>query len=109
MKLRHAHVEPLTFADLKGWADDDHAAAFAAFRKSCNAIVNGGTPSHAGRPMYSGLYRVCSQAAELDALDGGKARQFFETNFTPMRISRAGEPDGPSPARWRACDRGRAG
>jgi membrane-bound lytic murein transglycosylase A len=94
MKLPHAHVEPLTFAGLKGWADDDHAAAFAAFRKSCNAIVNGGTPSRAGRPMYSGLYRVCSQAAELDALDGGKARQFFETNFTPMRISRAGEPDG---------------
>jgi len=94
MKLRHAHVEPLSFADLKGWADDDHAAAFAAFRKSCNAIVNGGTPSRAARPMYGGLYRVCAQAAELGALDNAKSRDFFETHFKPMRVARAGEPDG---------------
>jgi membrane-bound lytic murein transglycosylase len=94
MKLRHTHVEPLTFADLNGWADDDHAAAFAAFRKSCNAIVNGGKPSRAARPMYGGLHRVCAQAAELGALQGNKARQFFETHFQPMRVARAGEPDG---------------
>jgi peptidoglycan lytic transglycosylase A len=94
MKLRHAHVEPLTFDDLKGWGDDDHAAAFASFRKSCNAIVNGGTPSRAARPMYGGLYRVCAQAAELGALDEGKARDFFEAHFKPMWVARAGEPDG---------------
>jgi membrane-bound lytic murein transglycosylase A len=94
MKLRHAHVEPLTFADLKGWADDDHAAAFAAFRKSCEAIVSGGRPSRAARPMYGGLHRVCAQAAEAGALDGLKARQFFEAHFKPMRVARAGEPDG---------------
>lgn len=94
MKLRHAHVESLTFADLEGWSADDHAAAFAAFRKSCEAIVNGGKPSRAARPMYGGLYRVCAQAAELGALDGDKARQFFETHFKPMRVARAGEPDG---------------
>jgi len=39
MKLRQAHVEALTFAQLKGWADDDHAAAFGSFRKSCDSIV----------------------------------------------------------------------
>ncbi len=94
MKLRRAHVEPLTFADLKGWPDDDHAAAFAAFRKSCNAIVNGGAPSRATRSMYGALYRICVRAAELGALDGDKARAFFETYFKPMRVARAGEPDG---------------
>ena len=29
MKFRHAQVEPLTFAALDGWKDDDQAAAFA--------------------------------------------------------------------------------
>ncbi len=94
MKLRHAHVEALTFADLNGWLDDDQAAAFAAFRKSCNAILNGDKPRRAARPMYAGLYRVCAQAAELDVLDEAKARQFFETYFKPVRIARAGELDG---------------
>ncbi len=94
MRLRHAHVQALTFADLNGWADDDHAAAFAAFRKSCDAILNGEKPRRAARPMYAGLYRVCAQAAELDILDEGKARHFFETHFKPVRVARAGEPDG---------------
>jgi membrane-bound lytic murein transglycosylase A len=94
MKLRHAHVEPLTFADLNGWADDDHAAAFGSFLKSCKAILKAGEPRRAARAMFGGLYRVCAPAAEMRNVDGAKARHFFETHFKPMRIARAGEPDG---------------
>ena len=31
MKFRHAQVEPLTFAALDGWKDDDQVAAFATY------------------------------------------------------------------------------
>ncbi len=39
-----ARLEPVTFADLSGWAEDDHAAAFATFLKSCRAAETGLTP-----------------------------------------------------------------
>src|SRR5689334_3997763 len=45
MHLKNAHVVPLAFSDLRGWSEDDHGAAYGAFLKSCNAIVNGGTPT----------------------------------------------------------------
>ena len=41
VEIRRAQVEPLTFADLDGWQDDDLAAAFATFQKSCGAILEG--------------------------------------------------------------------
>ena len=30
------------FAQIEGWADDDHAAALAAFQRSCAEILAGG-------------------------------------------------------------------
>jgi membrane-bound lytic murein transglycosylase A len=94
MKLRNAHVEPLTFASLAGWADDDHAAAFRAFSKSCAAILNGSKAVRAARPMYGGLYKACRRAAELGPVNEAQARSFFESRFRPYAISKAGEADG---------------
>ena len=94
MHLKNAHVVPLAFADLRGWTEDDHAAAYGAFLKSCNAIVNGGTPTRAARPMYAGLYKVCARAHKLGALSDKDARAFFEEQFKPMQVSPAGADDG---------------
>ena len=33
-----ARLTPLGFADLDGWAPDDHAAAWIPFRRSCQAV-----------------------------------------------------------------------
>ena len=41
VRLPNAQVEPLTFAALDGWADDDHAAAYVSFFNSCKAILKG--------------------------------------------------------------------
>ena len=38
----NAQIESLSFAALDGWKDDDHAAAFGTFLKSCGAILNAG-------------------------------------------------------------------
>lgn len=94
MKLRDAHVEALGFTDLQGWADDDHAAAFHAFTRSCEAILNGTKAMRAARPMYGGLYRVCRHAAGLGSPNETQARDFFESNFRPYAIAKAGEADG---------------
>ena len=39
-----ARLEPLAFPDLLGWAEDDHAAAFVAFRRSCESLAAGAPP-----------------------------------------------------------------
>jgi membrane-bound lytic murein transglycosylase A len=94
MKLKRAHVELLSFPDLKGWGQDDHAAAYGAFLKSCGAILSGTKAMRAARPMYGGLYKVCERAHALGPLKDGQARTFFETHFRPYRIAPPGETQG---------------
>ena len=82
---------PMTFDDLPGWAEDDHAEALGAFRQSC-ALPPGAGPED----VRAGLARVCTKALALSAADAGdrkKAKAFFETNFQPFRASH-GQPDG---------------
>ena len=85
-------LEPLGFADLDGWAADDHAKAFAAFRASCAPMVRTRAPEE--RPLAVALAQVCRQALALTRVDEAKAREFFETNFRPLRISRLGDAQG---------------
>ena len=59
----------LTFDDLDGWADDDHAAALSVFTESCGDIP---------RPEWQ---RLCAFAK-----DGPPARDFFETFFQPVLV-----------------------
>lgn len=56
-------LEPVRFADLPGWEDDDHAAALAAYIA---------TAEHEARAAS------CGKAVE--------ARPFFESQFTPYRV-----------------------
>jgi membrane-bound lytic murein transglycosylase A len=86
LHFQHAQVETLTFAALDGWKDDDHAAAFQTFLKSCSAILQGSKAMRAARPVYGGLYKACEHAAAARSLDRDQARKFFEDNFKPVRI-----------------------
>ena len=89
MNLKNAQVESLEFSALNGWAQDDHAAAFGAFLKSCGAIRHGSKAMRKARPVYGGLYNACQQALMLTAagnVDTDAARKFFEDNFKPARI-----------------------
>jgi peptidoglycan lytic transglycosylase A len=94
MKLRNAQVEPVAFAALDGWIDDDHAAAFDAFLKSCSAILQGSPAMRAARPVYGGLFKVCERASTAGALNTEQARAFFEDNFKPVRIVPHGDTQG---------------
>ncbi len=86
MKLRNAQAETLNFTALEGWQDDDHAAAFDAFLKSCSAILQGTKAMRAARPVYGALFKVCERARDAGKLDREQARKFFETNFSPVRV-----------------------
>lgn len=63
-------AQEMRFADLDGWAADDHAAALAVFRVTCNT------------DKARGLQAAC--AAAETARD---ARAFFETEFRPVAVA----------------------
>jgi membrane-bound lytic murein transglycosylase A len=94
MKLRNAQAETLNFAVLEGWQDDDHAAAFDAFLKSCSAILQGTKAMRAARPVYGALFKVCERARDAGKLDREQARKFFEANFSPVRVTPPGQAEG---------------
>jgi membrane-bound lytic murein transglycosylase A len=69
---------PTRFADLQGWADDDHAAAFRALLRSCAADP---ASPHAADALALGA-----------GVDSNAARGFFEERFVPHLIAESGSP-----------------
>ena len=87
------YLRSIGFADLSGWRDDDHAAAFAAFQRSCGEILEHGAAF--GRiPAYGGeradWLEVCQRALAWQE----PARQFFESEFVPVKVSDPERPQG---------------
>ena len=68
-----AAAEVLTFADLDGWADDEHAAALSVFSNSCEVLTD---------PDWTALCRFAGDADKTPAA----ARSFFELFFKPVLI-----------------------
>ena len=75
---------PLTFAELPGWAEDDHAEALRAYRRGC-------------KPTSP----LCREAARALGLRGNAPRAFLEARFEPVEIPGPGfltgyfEPEVP--------------
>lgn len=94
LRLPETQIEPVSWSDLDGWTQDDHAAAFATFLKSCHAIASGAAAPRPARSMHAALIAVCRRALSASVHDGEGARQFFEENFRPVRITKIGQPEG---------------
>jgi len=94
LKFPDTQYQPVKWADLDGWANDDHAAAFATFLDSCRAIGGNGPASLQMTQIAAALREVCERAQASVPLDDDGARKFFEENFRPLQISKLGETDG---------------
>ena len=83
-----AEFQPVPFSALDGWAEDAHAQAFAAFRRSCDAILRGGVTGGALKAdVEADLRAACARAAGLGTEPGDEAaRRFFESAFTAYRV-----------------------
>ena len=77
-----AALKPLSFSDLPGWAEDDHEAAFAAFRRTCEAVVADKPALRPAAATGDDLRAVCAAALS----EPGPARAFFETRFAPFEV-----------------------
>jgi membrane-bound lytic murein transglycosylase A len=83
-------LRPVGFEALEGWAEDDYAAAFAAFLLSCRRAL-----SHPPRRRGLGvdvdsLRQVAEAALDLDDAPPLQARRFFEEHFRPMEVAAEG-------------------
>jgi membrane-bound lytic murein transglycosylase A len=84
----------LRWAEIPGWSEDDHLAAFRTFRASCRPIAAQGLSPADSRVLGASLRNPCREARAAEISDDSKARAFFEMNFTPLKISRLGEGEG---------------
>jgi membrane-bound lytic murein transglycosylase A len=96
IKFPNAQYEPVDWAALDGWADDDHATAFAAFLESCRALNANRQPTATPETIKiaDALKPVCARGFAAVPLEGDGARKFFEDNFRPLHISKLGDTDG---------------
>jgi membrane-bound lytic murein transglycosylase A len=69
---------PTGFAALAGWAEDDHAAALNAFRRTCPTARD------------AALADACRRAAAAGPLGEREARAFLEANFRPEPVGEDG-------------------
>jgi membrane-bound lytic murein transglycosylase A len=78
---------PLEFSDLAGWQDDDHAAAFAAFRLSATVSADH-PPKQRALGIDAGALAAALAHAEAlpETLSGRDARAFFEASFRPLEV-----------------------
>ena len=98
MTREAVRYEPVPYGSLPNWATDDHAAAFAAFLKSCRRLVLVGRDNSAkidlGAPHVSALIETCTvaMASERNIKSAADARRFFEQRFVAHRVVHAGPP-----------------
>jgi membrane-bound lytic murein transglycosylase A len=93
LKFPDTQYEPVAWADIDGWANDDHATAFAAFLESCRAL-NSKQPGAEAAAIADALKIICVRGLAAVPLEEDGARKFFEDNFRPLRISKLGDSDG---------------
>ncbi len=78
---------PVTFADLPGWAEDDHLSAYKAFLASCQAVIDRSNPARGAKASPRALAEMCRFAQTYSGkMTKAGARLFFETHFKPKRV-----------------------
>jgi membrane-bound lytic murein transglycosylase A len=81
-----ARLTPVSFSDLTGWAEDRHEEALSAFAVSCARLPAGATRRDG--EVLRAWRTICEQALRPDVLlQRTDARRFFETNFSPYRVT----------------------
>jgi membrane-bound lytic murein transglycosylase A len=94
LQIANSQYIPLGFAEIPGWTEDDHLAAYKAFRTSCRPIAAQPPQPTDDKALGSSLRDPCRLARDMDINDAATARLFFEQHFVPLQISRLGEGDG---------------
>jgi membrane-bound lytic murein transglycosylase A len=99
IEITGSQYSPLAWPDVPGWKEDDHLAAFQAFRSSCKPIaaqqaLPASPPPANPKALGTSLREPCEAARNSRITDADRARAFFEQHFVPLEIARLGEGAG---------------
>ncbi len=94
LEINNSQYVPLSWADIPGWYEDDHLAAYKTFRTSCRSIVAQNGPPTDSKALGASLRDPCRVARSLELTEDTRAKAFFEAQFLPLRISKLGDTDG---------------
>jgi membrane-bound lytic murein transglycosylase A len=75
-----------SFAELEGWEQDDHAAVWTTFYRSCQLMVANVSALRQGRAPSAALMVLCQEAVGRPSLSRQDAKAFFEQHFVPFEI-----------------------
>lgn len=76
-------LQRAAWEDLPGWGDDDHAAAWPVFLRSCKALKV--------RRVWAEWQAICEAAESVRATDSEVIRSFWESHLVPWALT---QPDG---------------
>jgi membrane-bound lytic murein transglycosylase A len=83
-------ITPLSFGDMPGWANDDHAAAFTAFRNGAMVLDDHPPKTRALGTDAAALAAILVRAGKLPAgISPARARNFFEAEFVAHSVNDA--------------------
>jgi membrane-bound lytic murein transglycosylase A len=79
--------EPLSFAQVPGWDQDDHAAAFKAFLKSCDRVLGTARERGTEKGPSAAALAACTMARKhTGPVTKAGARAFFEEHFAAFSV-----------------------
>ncbi len=88
-RMPPATLRAAGFDSIGGWPEDDHAAAFAAFRRSALHVVSNPPRQRPLGVAGERLVPAAKAALALGNPDAAAARGFFERWFDPLRVEPA--------------------
>lgn len=84
VKRRTMKLRPVSFQTMPKWQQDDHLAAFLAFKKSCRHFLVRQLRSNS--PISRKRYQICKTAIRTKITHKTQAKIFFEKNFQPHKV-----------------------
>ncbi|MFD0916983.1 murein transglycosylase A [Pseudahrensia aquimaris] len=84
--METASLKPLSFDSIKGWAQDDHAQAFAAFLRSARRMAQKPYKTRALGEDGTALAAIGEKALAADNTSASDAKVFFERHFQPHHV-----------------------
>ncbi|UCI08192.1 murein transglycosylase A [Mesorhizobium sp. B1-1-8] len=76
-----------SFNDVPGWADDDHLAAFAAFRRCASQVLTKPYRTGALGIDFNAFADAYDEARSVSPANRSEARAFFERHFMPALVT----------------------
>ena len=89
--------QPVDYASLEGWAEDDHAAVLTALRRSCDRLERRPADRPMGQDARAGTvadWLPACRALPDEGAPAELARAYFEGWFQPVALESAEGPEG---------------